>query len=167
MNLANTGFDIALVWHYMVEMFGDYEGVRQSVWLYTIGAGIGGSYVSQVQSGSSILVMEIAWSTTDLLQAVIVWLGLSALTDTTITIVLVWYLFVVVTIQSGLVTAACAVADLVTFLCMVLVSRFFMVPDLPILLASFGQDNNLQDVYEHSHVDSECAGRAKNPLSNS
>ncbi|KAG9078404.1 hypothetical protein FRC06_008384 [Ceratobasidium sp. 370] len=177
MNLANTGFDIALVWHYMVKMFGDYEGVRQSVWLYTIeplmtvmistvaqtfyawritrltgwtwlgyivmvsafvqfGAGIGGSVgISIIADFSMFRKFKVA---------VIVWLGLSALTDTAITVVLVWYLqrhrtgfpktdnvidrLVRLTIQSGLVTAVCAIADLVTFLCMVLLPRFLMVP---------------------------------------
>ncbi|CAE6465398.1 unnamed protein product [Rhizoctonia solani] len=37
MNLLNTGFDIALAWHYAVNLFGNFPAVENSMWLYTIG----------------------------------------------------------------------------------------------------------------------------------
>ncbi|CAE6511712.1 unnamed protein product [Rhizoctonia solani] len=37
MNLLNTAFDIALVWHYAVDSFGNFPAVEKSMWLYTIG----------------------------------------------------------------------------------------------------------------------------------
>lgn len=167
MNLANTGFDMALVWHYTIKLFGDYDGIKRSMWLYTIepvmtvmistvtqifyawriarltgrtwvgaiivaaafaqlGAGIGGSIGFTVVKDFNLFPR---FKTT-----VIVWLGLSAVTDVTITTLLVWYLrthrtgfpttdsviarLVRLTIQSGLITTVCAVADLVTFLCL-------------------------------------------------
>ncbi|KAF8607047.1 hypothetical protein BDV93DRAFT_332876 [Ceratobasidium sp. AG-I] len=167
MNLANTGFDMALVWYYTITLFGNYEMVKRSMWLYTIepvmtvmistvtqifyawriarltgrlwvggiivasalaqfGAGVGGSIGFTIVTDFNLFPK---FKTT-----VIVWLGLSAATDMTITFLLVWYLhthrtgfpttdsairrLVRLTIQSGLITTICAVADLVTFLCL-------------------------------------------------
>lgn len=167
MNLLNTGFDIALVWHYTITKFGDFPATQRSMWLYTIepvmtvmistvtqafyawritrltgwvwvGYSIAGSAIIQMCAGigGSIGISIVTnfsmfhkFKTT-----LIIWLGLSAITDIVISAVLAWYLhkhrtgfpttdhvisrLIRLTIQTGIVTTACAVADLVTYLCL-------------------------------------------------
>lgn len=167
MNLLNTAFDIALVWHYAVDSFGNFPAVEKSMWLYTIepimtvmistvvqlfyawriarisgwtwtGCAIAGSAVIQLCAGIGGSIGSSLVTDFKLFHrfraSIIVWLSLSALTDTMISVILASYLhsqrtgfsvtnhiisrLVRLTIQTGLITTVCAITDLVTFLCL-------------------------------------------------
>ncbi|KAH7337097.1 hypothetical protein B0J17DRAFT_453742 [Rhizoctonia solani] len=167
MNLLNTAFDIALAWHYAVDLFGNFPAVEKSMWLYTIepvmtvmistavqlfyawriarisgwiwvGCAIAGSAVIQLCAGIGGSIGSSLVTDFKLFHrfraSIIVWLSLSAITDTMISAILASYLhsqrtgfsatdhiisrLVRLTIQTGLVTTVCAITDLITFLCL-------------------------------------------------
>ncbi|QRV92318.1 hypothetical protein RhiJN_20336 [Ceratobasidium sp. AG-Ba] len=136
--------------------------------LVQFGAGIGGTVgISIITDFSMFHKFKVA---------VIVWLVLSAVTDTTITVVLVSYLqthrtgfpntdslinkLIRLTIPSGLVTALCAIADLVTFLCMDNnLHMFFQL----ILYSQVPR----QIIFQYSPVNPECSNRVKKSNPNS